>query len=172
MPHTRRPRKNDSKLQQQKRLQVTDTDGWTHVTTNKNVRRALRPNQSANGESSTPSLIPAEAPSQLTLDDLQTQFNGYRERWEGSETWRVMADTLRRRFEGTSSIADPDARATPLENIVCIGLGSPSGFLRGGWVDRRSVSLYQLAALVCVTESISKSIVAISISMRLVWKTN
>jgi hypothetical protein len=84
----------------------------------------------------------------------------------------VMADTLRRRFEGTSSIADPDARATPLENIVCIGLGSPSGFLRGGWVDRRSVSLYQLAALVCVTESISKSIVAISISMRLVWKTN
>ncbi|GIJ85801.1 hypothetical protein Asppvi_004665 [Aspergillus pseudoviridinutans] len=162
MPHTRRSRKPDSKIQQQKRLQVTDADGWTHVTTNKNVRRALRPNQSANGESSTPSLIPAEAPSQLTLDDLQTQFNGYRERWEGSETWRVMADTLQRRFEGTSSIADPDLHATPLENIVCIGLGSPSGFLRGGWVDRRSVSLYQLAALVCVTELIKKYCPSIS----------
>ncbi|GAQ09382.1 hypothetical protein ALT_6703 [Aspergillus lentulus] len=157
MPHTRRPRKPDSKLQQQKRLQVTDADGWTHVTTNKNVRRALRPNQSADGgQSTTPALLPAEAPSQLTLDDLQTQFNGYRERWEGSETWRVMADTLRRRFEGSSSISDPDPRATPLENIVCIGLGSPSGFLRGGWVDRRSVSLYQLAALVGVTGLMKK----------------
>ncbi|PKX97140.1 SRR1 family protein [Aspergillus novofumigatus IBT 16806] len=157
MPHTRRPRKPDSKLQQQKRLQVTDADGWTHVTTNQNVRRALRPNQSADGgQSSTPALLPAEAPSQLTLDDLQTQFNGYRERWEGSETWRVMADTLRTRFEESSSIADSDPRATSLKNIVCIGLGSPSGFLRGGWVDRRSVSLYQLAALVGVTELMKK----------------
>ncbi|EAL91720.1 SRR1 family protein [Aspergillus fumigatus Af293] len=157
MPHTRRPRKSDSRIQQQKRLQVTDAEGWTHVTTNKNVRRALRPNQSADGgQSTTPLLMPAEAPSQLTLGDLHTQFNGYRERWEGSETWRVMADTLRRRFEGTSSISDPVPHATELENIVCIGLGSPSGFLRGGWVDRRSVSLYQLAALVGVMELINK----------------
>ncbi|KAH1293507.1 hypothetical protein KXX35_003178 [Aspergillus fumigatus] len=157
MPHTRRPRKSDSRIQQQKRLQVTDAEGWTHVTTNKNVRRALRPNQSADGgQSTTPLLMPAEAPSQLTLGDLQIQFNGYRERWEGSETWRVMADTLRRRFEGTSSISDPVPHATELENIVCIGLGSPSGFLRGGWVDRRSVSLYQLAALVGVMELINK----------------
>ncbi|KAL3410181.1 SRR1-domain-containing protein [Aspergillus fumigatus] len=157
MPHTRRPRKSDSRIQQQKRLQVTDAEGWTHVTTNKNVRRALRPNQSADGgQSTTPLLMPAEAPSQLSLGDLQTQFNGYRERWEGSETWRVMADTLRRRFEGTSSISDPVPHATELENIVCIGLGSPSGFLRGGWVDRRSVSLYQLAALVGVMELINK----------------
>jgi hypothetical protein len=171
MPHTRRPRKPDPKPQQQKRLQVTDADGWTHVTTNKNVRRALRANHSADeGQSTTPLLMPAEAPAQLTLDDLQTQFNGYRERWEGSETWRVMADTLRRRFEGSSSIADSDPSTTPLEDIVCIGLGSPSGFLRGGWVDRRSVSLYQLAALVGVTELMSKSIAAISIFMRLVWK--
>jgi hypothetical protein len=177
MPHTGRPRKPNPKLQQQKRLQVTDADGWTHVTTNKNVRRALRPNHSAGA---TPSLTPAEPPSQLTLTDLQTQFNGYRERWEGSETWRVMADTLRRRFEGDSdsSISDPEpeseshAPPTPLENIVCIGLGSPSGFLRGGWVDRRSVSLYQLAALVGVMELISTSIAAIRIFMRLrlVWK--
>lgn len=34
-----------------------------------------------------------------------------------------------------------------VERIVCVGLGSPSGFLRDGWVDRRSVSMYQLAAL-------------------------
>ncbi|PYI26696.1 hypothetical protein BP00DRAFT_430080 [Aspergillus indologenus CBS 114.80] len=39
-----------------------------------------------------------------------------------------------------------------ITNIICIGLGSPSGFLRGGWVDRRSVSLYQLNALMSVVE--------------------
>lgn len=82
----------------------------------------------------------------------------------------MMADTLRRRFEGTSSISDPVPHAAELENIVCIGLGSPSGFLRGGWVDRRSVSLYQLAALVGVMELISKSIAAISKFVRLLWK--
>ncbi|KAL4935918.1 hypothetical protein BDV06DRAFT_205964 [Aspergillus oleicola] len=42
-------------------------------------------------------------------------------------------------------------------SIVCIGLGSPSGFLRGGWVDRRAVSMYQLAALVSVLEWIQKN---------------
>jgi hypothetical protein len=35
-------------------------------------------------------------------------------------------------------------------SIVCVGLGSPSGFLRGGWVDRRAVSMYQLAALASI----------------------
>lgn len=39
-----------------------------------------------------------------------------------------------------------------IENIICIGLGSPSGFLRGGWVDRRQVSLVQVAALVRIKE--------------------
>lgn len=46
---------------------------------------------------------------------------------------------------------------TGIDSIICIGLGSPSGFLRGGWVDRRLVSLYQLAALVDVVASISSS---------------
>ncbi|PYI19501.1 hypothetical protein BO99DRAFT_402694 [Aspergillus violaceofuscus CBS 115571] len=44
---------------------------------------------------------------------------------------------------------------TRITNIICIGLGSPSGFLRGGWVDRRSVSLYQLNALMSVVECLS-----------------
>ncbi|KAL4799645.1 hypothetical protein BDV19DRAFT_233679 [Aspergillus venezuelensis] len=42
-------------------------------------------------------------------------------------------------------------------SIVCVGLGSPSGFLRGGWVDRRQVSMYQLAALVSVMEWIGQN---------------
>ncbi|KAL4961810.1 SRR1 family protein [Aspergillus stella-maris] len=42
-------------------------------------------------------------------------------------------------------------------SIVCVGLGSPSGFLRGGWVDRRQVSMYQLAVLVSVMEWVGKN---------------
>lgn len=52
-----------------------------------------------------------------------------------------------------SELASVDDQSELQEmNIVCIGLGSPSGLLRGGWVDRRVVSLYQLAALVSVVE--------------------
>lgn len=43
--------------------------------------------------------------------------------------------------------ADADTDSHSGVSVVCIGLGSPSGFLRGGWVDRRAVSMYQLAAL-------------------------
>jgi hypothetical protein len=37
-----------------------------------------------------------------------------------------------------------------------MGLGSPSGLLRGGLVDRRSISLFQLAALVSILEVVCK----------------
>ena len=46
-----------------------------------------------------------------------------------------------------------------VDRIVCIGLGSPSGFLKGGWVDRRNVSMYQLAGLVSVVDLMSESYV-------------
>ncbi|KAL5359397.1 hypothetical protein BJX96DRAFT_174314 [Aspergillus floccosus] len=133
MPHTHR-KKNPSP---NKRLQVTDDTGWTHVTTGgPRARRVLR--------STSDQILPAEAPAALTLPDLQSQLTAHQRRWAASTTAGIVRDTLRRVL-GSSSCS------TPL-NIVCIGLGSPSGFLRGGWVDRRSVSMYQLAALLTVIE--------------------
>ncbi|KAL5334354.1 hypothetical protein BJX70DRAFT_19956 [Aspergillus crustosus] len=162
MPHTRR---KIPPSQQNKRLQVTDSSGWTHVTTNGNARRLHRSakntqtqeNEKAEAELETAiePLLPAEAPNRTTLADLERQLQLYRQRWEESTSWRSVEEGLRRglhsllplatsrRNDGTNEETE-DAGSI---SIVCIGLGSPSGFLRGGWVDRRAVSMYQLAAL-------------------------
>ncbi|KAF9891166.1 hypothetical protein FE257_004730 [Aspergillus nanangensis] len=132
MPHTHRKKS----LPAHKRLQVTDSSGWTHVTSGgKSAHRVLRQNQTS------PHLVPAEPPSQLTLSDLQTQFQTYKHRWDESPLAQTVQTTL---------------CAYHCDQIVCIGLGSPSGFLRGGWVDRRNVSMYQLAALVGVMDAMAK----------------
>ncbi|KAL5003604.1 hypothetical protein BDV10DRAFT_367 [Aspergillus recurvatus] len=176
MPHTRRKKSSAS---QNKRLQVTDASGWTHVTTNKHARRVRQPNLNLNPSSSSngdrngleddvekeevaEELVPAEAPPKTTLSDLQRQLGLYIQRWGESATWGCVVEGLRR--GGSSLLAeresDGDGDGGQGENgisIVCIGLGSPSGFLRGGWVDRRAVSMYQLAALASVLEWIEKN---------------
>ncbi|KAJ5198984.1 Sensitivity To Red Light Reduced-like SRR1 [Penicillium cf. griseofulvum] len=172
MPHTSRPSR--PKRQSQKRTEVTDDDGWTHVASGGNVRRVMRtrprgttaieePNSSISSGQSEPILTPAEAPGRLTLPELQAQFQTHRERWEGSESWfkltGVLDERLRKAQEQASSVAAADDSSAlaccPVDAIVCIGLGSPSGFLRDGWVDRRAVSLYQLAALASIKDQVA-----------------
>jgi hypothetical protein len=175
MPHTSRTSR--PKRQTQKRTQVTDDDGWTHVASGGNVRRVMRTRprgttaikESESGifsdQPEDPTLTPAEAPGRLTLSELQAQFQTHRERWEGSESWTRLTGVLDERLkraqeQASSSGADPTSSALarcPVDAIVCIGLGSPSGFLRDGWVDRRSVSLYQLAALASIKDQVACS---------------
>lgn len=159
MPHTRRKKPSSN---QHKRLQVTDDSGWTHVTTTKHARRVHRQPNSKHGqiqqdEEALGPLEPAETPAKTSLADLQSQLGLYCERWEGSATWECTVRGLQRALlgcenkgvgepEGDADV-DADADSHPGVSVVCIGLGSPSGFLRGGWVDRRAVSMYQLAAL-------------------------
>lgn len=177
MPHTSRKKRPAAPTQ--KRLQVTDDDGWTHVTSSTNVRRVLRgthprPNEQvspsktdaqaqAQGQAQDPTeaepvLSPAEAPARLTLEELQAQYRSHREKWVDSETWTRLERQLGERIAelGDSSIPR-SAPGGPIDAIVCIGLGSPSGFLRGGWVDRRSVSMYQLAALESIAQRVNRS---------------
>ncbi|CAG8285295.1 unnamed protein product [Penicillium olsonii] len=139
MPHSSRTKRPKTT----KRTSVTDTDGWTHVTNGGNVRRVMRRQKSE----LEPVLAPAEAPGRLTLSDLQTQFQTHHARWEGSESWNKVTEVMSERLKQRSQTA-------PVDAIVCIGLGSPSGFLRDGWVDRRAVSLYQLAALVSIKDQV------------------
>jgi hypothetical protein len=166
MPHT--SRKNRPTASTQKRTQVTDNDGWTHVTSSNNVRRVLRGTRTKTSDeqdSNTQPIVqdpsetngsgeielvlgPAEAPGRLTLEELQAQYQGYREKWITSETWTRLETQLRERIVSASAQVDA---------VVCVGLGSPSGFLRGGWVDRRVVSMYQLAALESIAQWISSS---------------
>jgi len=110
-----------------------------------------------------PTLTPAEAPGRLTLSELQAQFQTHRERWEGSESWTKLTSVLDERLKraqeqaSTSDATSSAPARCPVDAIVCIGLGSPSGFLRDGWVDRRSVSLYQLAALASIKDQVACS---------------
>ncbi|GLA67828.1 hypothetical protein AtubIFM55763_000077 [Aspergillus tubingensis] len=174
-------------LQAQKRLQITDaTTGWTHVTTSGKARRCARTTKDQQShpqsqsqspttkESETTELFhPAEAPPTTTLDSLKSQFTQIQRTWKDSSTCDVVGRTLHNillaQLQSRESNTDTQQSHTATEknkntgietgidSIVCIGLGSPSGFLRGGWVDRRLVSLYQLAALVDVIASISTS---------------
>lgn len=178
MPHSARKKRPAGPAQ--KRLQVTDDDGWTHVTTGGNVRRAMRGTRAHSNpteklmsptEDNTdvePVLGPAEAPGRLTLAELQMQYNGYREKWRGSETWAGLRKQLGERKRARESAAQDEAGPVrgAVDGIVCIGLGSPSGFLRDGWVDRRAVSMFQLAALESIKEELSCSYSAL---FRLRW---
>ncbi|GAT19802.1 similar to An07g04640 [Aspergillus luchuensis] len=170
----------------QKRLQITDaTTGWTHVTTSGKARRCARTTkdqqsqsqfQSPTEEEKEPETFhPAEAPPTTTLDSLKSQFTQIQRTWKESTTCDVVGRTLHNIFlppqlqsrELNTDNTQPQSHTTTenkhngigtgIDSIICIGLGSPSGFLRGGWVDRRLVSLYQLAALVDVIASISSS---------------
>ncbi|KAJ5256582.1 Sensitivity To Red Light Reduced-like SRR1 [Penicillium angulare] len=139
MPHTSRTRKQHPLPQ--KRHQITSDDGWTHVTTRNNARRVNLTNarlSSSNSAAQPDELMlgPSEAPARLTLGELESQYAVHRDRWLESETWKGCQETLLK-----------IGNSNQIDRIVCIGLGSVSGFLRDGWVDRRSVSMYQLAAL-------------------------
>jgi SRR1 len=100
-------------------------------------------------------LYPAEAPARLTLDELKKEYERHRQRWKSSSTWKILERSLVPQSHDNRQVLGCSCRAINLDrvdNVICIGLGSLSGFGRGGWVDRRSVSLYQLAALDCILE--------------------
>ncbi|KAJ5149227.1 hypothetical protein N7448_000805 [Penicillium atrosanguineum] len=159
MPHTSRQKRTSNPAQ--KRLQVTSSDGWTHVTSSNNVRRVMRtsrvPSAAQAKEEEESILGPAEAPARLTFDDLQTQYAAHRDRWVESETWKTLSKLLAEQMrERERIVLNDDTAWGPVDAIVCIGLGSPSGFLRDGWVDRRTVSMYQLAALDSMATQLSQ----------------
>ena len=131
------------------RLTVTDPSGWTHVTTTTRARRLYQ-----TPSPSHPELHPAEAPKDLTLAGLQTLFARHHERWLASRSWAHVRDVLASSRANNDN--DNDNNAGPVvAHLVAISLGSFSGFLRGGWVDRRTVSMDQLAALVSIRDLLS-----------------
>lgn len=168
MPHTRR-----KKPPPNKRLQVADDSGWTHVTTTQRARRVgqQKPSATTNGnakpeqdsgeaeEEALEHLVPAEAPPKTKQADLQRRLGIYRERWESSAVWDGVIEGLRRGHPSILSSREDNHKDSGI-SIVCIGLGSPSGFLRGGWVDRRAVSMYQLAALTSIIDYLSSCLLS------------
>lgn len=152
MPHTarkyrrRNPLTSPAAAAHGKRVEITDASGWTHVTSSSlavsSSKRGFRQGLEDDGDEQL-CLLPAEPPPRLTLAELKRQYETHSQQWKSSSTWERLQRALQ---------SQAGAVARTLQNVVCIGLGSPSGFVRGGWVDRRSVALYQLAALVSVLE--------------------
>lgn len=144
MPHTSRKKRPTPN----KRLQIADpSSGWTHITTTAHT---------SHKSNTIDELLPAESPPKLTLPTLQSQFTTHKQKYDLSATAQTLRDTIQKTSFHARHPTDNSDIHPPTE-IVCIGLGSLSGLLRGGWVDRRRVSMYQLAALVGIIECFGNS---------------
>ncbi|KAM5453549.1 hypothetical protein MaudCBS49596_002752 [Microsporum audouinii] len=140
----RRPRR-EGQLPR-RRMNIQDDDGWTHVTSGRGKINDIRRDQ-ATARSLRDELVPAEIPEGLTLKKLLEQYESHRQKWLESHAWKTLRSSIEKN--------EKSFEATEIANCVCIALGSPSGFLRGGLVDRRSVSLFQLAAFKSMVDVLS-----------------
>ncbi|KAL1958700.1 hypothetical protein VTO42DRAFT_4043 [Malbranchea cinnamomea] len=143
--------KRNQQHKHHKRIQVVDEEGWTHVTssTKNPVTRSRLPVPAVEDK-----LAPAEIPDGFTFQKLKDTYEWHKSRWQTSETWESVKKVLE---------VEVGKSTKELHNCVCIGLGSLSGLLRGGLVDRRSISLFQLAALTSILEYISQPEIPVTI---------
>ncbi|KAF3479732.1 uncharacterized protein GIQ15_06708 [Arthroderma uncinatum] len=153
MPRRSSRRGKNTDALPRKRINIQDDDGWTHVTSrNGNIRRESQSAPKATAAPLLDELAPAEIPDGLTLKKIVEQYESHKQRWQESQTWK----TLKTSIEENGYFGARSENAI-VKNLVCIALGSPSGFLRGGLVDRRSVSLFQLAAFTSIRDLLTGS---------------
>ncbi|KAL8843322.1 MAG: hypothetical protein Q9170_000180 [Blastenia crenularia] len=104
-----------------KRRHITDSEGWTHITTS-NKTSYLN-----NAVSSQRKILPAEAPNGQTLNDLQNSYIHYREQWRSSSC-----------HQSTQHLLDNTVSASlrfreSMDRCVVLGLGSLSNGRRSSW---------------------------------------
>ncbi|MCJ1340962.1 hypothetical protein MMC09_006258 [Bachmanniomyces sp. S44760] len=153
MPHTSHKKKKKQKeYQSQKRVQLVDSDGWTHVVKGPHGIRAKEESIDWPTE-----LQPTEIPQGLTVEDVRARCAEYQTRWEASEGCQTLVNLV----ENT---------VLPLEHLqidtcVCTGLGSFTGaagsqasmISNGSYITARMrESLYQLAMLTTVLDVLKK----------------
>lgn len=135
MPHT----SHRKKATQQKRIKVTDDEGWTVV----KQRPKLSPHsqlQRHNGETEGEIDVDSNDPISNNIDDLSERYGKHKQTWQGSACNRSLQAILRRRL-ATDEI-------TALDKCVCLGLGSVDAGLS-------TKSLYQFAALESMLTTLS-----------------
>jgi hypothetical protein len=157
MPHTSRRQKRDSQpsITRNKRGEVASNDGWTRITRSDKGLGIDAPNQAKmdlhGGRSAKQHdqedlmkqlnagvFHPTEVPDGVTVEKALSHYNRCASAWESSKTWAAIHEIL-------------TSRPLPnIDNCVCLGLGSPTGLILPGPIDRRTVSMYQLAAFVSV----------------------
>ena len=145
MPHSKRKKKENHRP---KRIEITDDEGWTHVTSTTPARphRDLKANPGFNWNDDAVGWkrMVEEAPPNVTLEKLLGQYKRCEKRFRESSCWKRFEKDLQQRLSDRSTV----------DNCVCFGLGSPSA--PSYQLDRRDVSLYQLAAFKAITELLRK----------------
>ncbi|KAI9745355.1 MAG: hypothetical protein M1835_002618 [Candelina submexicana] len=121
MPHTSRRKKPTP----QKRAQVSDEEGWTHIVKGSRSH-GWKPMPTTRRRE------PPSIPSGLTLQKLQQQYEDHRAEWETSQCRSRLESLL---DPGTGGVERPS-----ICNAVCLGLGSMLD------PDHRKTSFLQLAA--------------------------
>ena len=124
----RKPKEQNEK---QKRLQVTDEAGWTHIIKGSRAQRHQR-NVSLNEY-----LKPLEPPEDLTVDKMKDKFQKFCQHWKESESFKNFKLVLEEGILASEKVE--------LTRCVCLGLGSLGG---------RDASMYELVFLYTTLETL------------------
>ncbi|KAI4109431.1 MAG: hypothetical protein L6R37_000588 [Teloschistes peruensis] len=111
-----------------KRVEITDSDGWTHIIKGLKNTHLTAPSPSSNGTK----IQPASIPSGQTLTDLQETHAHYRSQWLPSPSH----DQIRNLFvrEILPSLHGPAAHEKQrIDRCIILGLGSLSNGHRSSW---------------------------------------
>ena len=122
-------KKHKKQNEQQKRLQVTDEAGWTHIIKGSRAQKHQR------HVGSNESLKPSEPPEGFTVDKMKAKFHTCCQHWMESESFKNFKLILE---EGILTSEKVD-----ITRCVCLGLGSLSG---------REASMYELVFLYTTLE--------------------
>ncbi|KAL9579521.1 MAG: hypothetical protein Q9212_005062 [Teloschistes hypoglaucus] len=111
-----------------KRVEITDSDGWTHITKGLKNTHLTTSSLPCSGTK----IQPAPIPSGQTLTELQKTHAHYRTQWLASPSQQQIHDLFVR--EVLPSLNDPVAvKKQGIDRCVVLGLGSLSNGGRSSW---------------------------------------
>ena len=167
MPHTshKKRRQRQEPLPRNKRGEIESEDGWTRIARSNKAFSINRrhPEADAGGMIYSPkdpdydrdldegytqmtfTPTPAETPEGASLEKALSHYQKSDSAWKQSNTWAELKQTFDTR------ICKEHLNIT---NCICFGLSSPTG-LTGAGVDRRDISMYQLAAFKSIIDLLS-----------------
>lgn len=129
------PKKQKKPNPQPKRIQVTDSSGWTHITKgSKSQRNQLLIKPVAH-------LKPKEVDPALTVERLNERLGRFTREWEESECFGKIKIMLEQQAMKSDSVN--------ITSCVCLGLGSLAG------IDGPKASWYELVALIAILDILS-----------------
>ena len=145
MPHTNRRKKNTPA----KRLEVTDDDGWTTVTTTNQMYWKRRPKPTFVGILSSEeaeSFWKSTPEKGATIDKVTLKWEKAQEQWKASESCRTLLSLLQER------VLREDVE---VDRCFIFGSGSFCGSAVA-YVHRNHVALHQLAVIKSIQSTIGE----------------